>query len=54
MLTFHNVIILIKAVVNENENNYYYNLFLEKFTYKDKSNIQYLSECLYIANAIFG
>ena len=27
-LTFHNVIILIKSVVNNNENNYYYNIFL--------------------------
>ena len=29
-LTFHNVIVLIKSVFNKNENNYYYNIFLEK------------------------
>ena len=36
MLTFHNVIILIKSVVIKNENKYYYNIFLEKGSYKDK------------------
>ena len=30
ILTFHNVIILIKSVVNGNKNEYYYNAFLEK------------------------
>ena len=30
ILTFHNVIILIKSVVNKNKNEYYYNIFLEK------------------------
>ena len=29
-LTFQNVIILLKSVVNNNENRYYYNIFLEK------------------------
>ena len=29
-LTFHKVIILIKSVVNENTNNYFYNMFFEK------------------------
>ena len=38
MLTFHNVIILIKSVVNKNENYYDYNIFLEKGSYKDKFN----------------
>ena len=28
--TSHNVTILIKSIVNKNENNYYYNTFLEK------------------------
>ena len=37
-LTFHNVIILIKPVVNKNENNYHCNIFLEKGSYEDKSN----------------
>ena len=36
ILTFHNVIILIKSVVNKNESKYYYNTFLEKVLYKDK------------------
>ena len=30
ILTFHNVIILIKSIVNKNENNYHYNILLEK------------------------
>ena len=38
ILTFHNVIILIKSAVNKYKNNYYYNIFLEKGSYKDKSN----------------
>ena len=29
-MTFQNVIILIKSVVNKNKNNYYYNIFSEK------------------------
>ena len=41
ILTFHNVIILIKSVVNKNKNKYYYNIFLEKGLYKDKSNTEY-------------
>ena len=40
-LTFHNVIILIKSVVNKDKNNYYYSIFLEKGSYKEP-NIQYL------------
>ena len=34
-MTFHNVILLIKSVVNENKNHYYYNIFLGKDSYKD-------------------
>ena len=34
-LTFHNFIILIKSVFNMNK-NYYYSIFLEKGSYKDK------------------
>ena len=41
MSTFHNVIILIKSVVNKNKNEYYYNIFLEKGLYKDKSDTRY-------------
>ena len=29
-LTFHDVIILIKAVFNKDKNNYYYNIFIEQ------------------------
>ena len=29
-LTLHNVIIVTKSVLNENQNHYYYNIFLEK------------------------
>ena len=32
---------LIKSVVNENRNNYYYNIFFKNGSYKDKSNAQY-------------
>ena len=54
MLTFYDVIILIKSVVNKNENKYYYIIFLEKNLYKDKSNTEFFfNECLYIINAIF-
>ena len=36
ILTFHNVLILFKSVVNKNENKYHYNIFLEKSSYKCK------------------
>ena len=39
-MTFHNVIIIIKSVVNDNKNNYYYNIFLEKGSCKE-SNTRY-------------
>ena len=29
-----------KSVVNKNENNYYYKIFLEKASYEDKSGAQ--------------
>ena len=41
ILTFHDVIMLIKSVVNKHKNNYYYNIFSEKGLYKDKSNTEY-------------
>ena len=41
ILSFHNVIIVIKSVVNKNKNNYYCDIFLEKGSYKDKSNKKY-------------
>ena len=39
--TFDNVIMLMKSIVNKNKNNDYYNVFLEKSSYKDKSDAQY-------------
>ena len=41
ILTFHNVIILIKSVVDKNKNNYFYNIFLEKGSYKDEFDTRY-------------
>ena len=41
ILTFHNVIILIKSVINKNKNEYYFNIFLEKDSHKDTSNTWY-------------
>ena len=38
---FHNVIILIKSVVDKNKNDYYYNIFLEESSFKNKSNTRY-------------
>ena len=40
-LNFHNSVILIKSAVNKNKNEYYYNIFLEKGSYRDKSNTEY-------------
>ena len=34
MLTWHNVIILIKSVLNKDKNHYYYKIFLEKCSYQ--------------------
>ena len=31
----------IKSVVNKNKNKYYYNIFSEKGSYKDRSNTEY-------------
>ena len=41
ILTFHNVIIHIKLFVNKNKNEYYYNIYLEKCSYKDKFDAKY-------------
>ena len=41
ILTFHNILIPIKPVGNKNENNYYYNIFLETGSYENKPNAQY-------------
>ena len=50
ILTFWKAIIFIKSVVDQNKNNYYFNIFLEKGLYQDKPNTEYL----YIVNAIFS
>ena len=34
MLTLHNVIMLIKSVLNKYKNHYYYKIFLEKWSLK--------------------
>ena len=34
MLTFYNVMILIKSVLDKNQNHYYCNIFLEKCSYE--------------------
>ena len=39
-MAFHKVLVLIKSVANEQKFNYY-NIFLEKGSCKDKSNIEY-------------
>ena len=33
-LTLHNVVILIKTVLNKDKNHFYYKIFLEKFSYQ--------------------
>ena len=42
ILSFHEVITLIKSVINKNKNEYCCNIFLEKSLYEDKSNTEYL------------
>ena len=37
-LTFHNDMILIKSVFNKDENNYYYNIFLQEGSYQIPKN----------------
>ena len=41
ILSFYNVTIFLKSVVNKNKNEYYYNIFLGKGLFKDKSNTEY-------------
>ena len=54
ILTFHNLIILIKSVVNKNKNEYYYNIFLEKgMKINLIHDIFIYYKCLYIINAVF-
>ena len=38
ILICHNAVINIKSVANENKKEYYYNMFLENGSYKDKPN----------------
>ena len=37
-LTFHNVIILIKSVSDQDQNHYYINIFLEELSYQLAKN----------------
>ena len=37
----HNVIMLVKSVLNEKDNFYYYKMFSEKFSYKYHKNTYY-------------
>ena len=41
ILIFDNAVVLIKSVDNNDKNQYYYNILLEKDSYKGKSNTQY-------------
>ena len=41
ILTFHDVITLIKSAVNKNKSEYYGNIFLEKGSCKDKFDTRY-------------
>ena len=49
ILTFNNVIMLIKSVVNKNKNGYYHNIFLEKGLDENKYNTYFLkiNVCIY-------
>ena len=51
-MTFDNVITLIRSVANENE-NYYYDIFLEKYSYKDKSNKEYFQMNVYVSQILY-
>ena len=53
IILFHNVLILIKSVFNENQNCYYFNIFLEKGLYENKLYTIFLNKCLYITNPMF-
>ena len=53
LLTFHNGLILIKSVVNENKNKYYYNIFLEKGSYKDKIDAKYFQNNVCILQMLY-
>ena len=37
-MNFHDAVILITSVFNEDKNNYYYNIFLEKASYELPKN----------------
>ena len=46
-LALHNVIILINSIFYKNQNNYFYNIFLEKFSYQlDKNNNRNVFDCI--------
>ena len=37
-IAMHNIVILLKFISNENHNNYFYDMFLEKCLYKSYKN----------------
>ena len=43
----------IKSDFNKNQNSCYFNIFLEKGSFQDKSYAHFLNECLYIISATF-
>ena len=51
-MTFDNVITLIRSGANENE-NYYYDIFLEKYSYKDKSNKEYFQMNVCVSQMLY-
>ena len=50
--TFHNLIALIKSVLNKDKSNCYYNFFLEKVSYKE-SNTQYFLKNFFILQMLY-
>ena len=52
-MTFHNVIILLRSVVNKYESNYYYNIFLEKGLYKDKFTTWFFKMNVWILQILY-
>ena len=47
-LTFHNVTILVKPVLKKNKFHYYFNIFLEKCSYDDKSYTKFFLKWIFV------
>ena len=56
ILTFHNIIILIKSALNKDKNHYYYKIFLEKCSNKldRRRGKRVTKEKFYAAKNVFG